>query len=85
MKNLRIYGKTTAIYSQIKRTGRPITNIKRALRDAREGGGIKKQIHPHLLRHCFATHLLDRGVNLRVIQGLLGHAQVQITELSIEG
>lgn len=41
--------------------------------------GIKKQISFHTLRHCFATHLLERGVNLRLIQGFMGHVSLKTT------
>ncbi|MGA2883435.1 MAG: tyrosine-type recombinase/integrase [Bryobacteraceae bacterium] len=41
--------------------------------------GISKPIHPHSLRHAFATHLLDGGVNLLVIQTLLGHVHLKTT------
>ena len=42
--------------------------------------GITKNVSPHTLRHCFATHLLDNGAELRVIQEMLGHANIGSTE-----
>ena len=41
--------------------------------------GIQKRIHPHTLRHCFATHLLDNGAELPTIQRLLGHEDIRDT------
>jgi integrase/recombinase XerD len=56
-----------------------VKTIFRACQQAAHSAGIAKSVHPHLLRHAFATHLLEAGVNLRTIQFLLGHARLETT------
>jgi site-specific recombinase XerD len=60
---------------------RPITTkvVWNACRNAAKRAGIKKRLHPHTMRHCFATHLLEAGADLRSIQMLLGHSDLEQT------
>ena len=64
-----------------RRADKPITEkmVWQAVREASTRAGIKKHVTPHTLRHCFATHLLESGADLRSIQMMLGHSDLEAT------
>ena len=62
------------------RRWRPMETVVRdALREAAQAAGIAGRIHPHLLRHCYATHMIESGATLAEVQELMGHARLETT------
>lgn len=74
-------GQTNALF--INRYGERIAErrIQYLIKKYAEQAGIKGRVFPHILRHTFATHMLDGGADLRVVQELLGHANLASTQI----
>ncbi len=79
-----LVGPKTQSHVFISRNGTRLTTarIQQIVKERAEQAGIDPaRVHPHLLRHSFATHLLNNGADLRVIQEMLGHADISTTQI----
>ncbi len=67
----------------VSKSGRPLVtrDLRRLVKRYVRAAGISRDVHPHTLRHTFATHMLDRGADIRYVQELLGHASLSTTQI----
>ena len=70
-----------AVFLTQRGTAFAATTLWRRIKERARRAGLERNLTPHMLRHSFATHLLEHGADLRVIQELLGHASISTTEV----
>lgn len=71
----------TSFFLTQRGTGMCREQLWRIVKRYADKSGLSGEVHPHTLRHCFATHLLSHGANVRAIQEMLGHADISTTQL----
>lgn len=85
LKTLRIYFKEYRpkkyLFEGIDHGQYSASSLQQTLKKAVAKAGIKRRVYLHMLRHSFATHLMEQGTNIRLIQDILGHESIKTTEI----
>ncbi len=71
----------------VSQTGRPLSNrgIRYIINEYAKKLGLQKNVSPHTFRHTFATHLVEEGADIRIVQEMLGHASISTTGVYTHG
>ena len=79
----KIEGEGKSDYVFLNKNGRKMSRqgFWKILKKYTEKSGIEKNLYPHIFRHSFATHMLEEGADLRIVQELLGHSSISTTEI----
>ncbi|RLG13622.1 MAG: integrase [Candidatus Nanohalarchaeota archaeon] len=81
LENYSKFGEKDILFMSQRGGKLSTTTIQKIIKNFSKKAGLKKNISPHTLRHSFATHLLEAGIDLKIIQKLLGHSDIKTTQI----